>query len=125
MLSDIDMEIINEYGEQSLLLKLGNDRAQLDASQLDQLVEYLSTVRSDVGPETSDTPALSHQYVIETAPRWQTVQNPLLDGLVVFFRHSGYGWTGCGLPRASIERLSEIMAPLGASHASERTRLFM
>ncbi|WP_240655957.1 hypothetical protein [Paraburkholderia phosphatilytica] len=111
---DIDMEIVNEYGPNSLLLKAGGASAMLDAAELDELIELLATVRSELQPMTPVRPALTHQYVIETAPHWQTVRNPLFDGLIVFFRHSGFGWTGFGLPRPSIERLMEIMAPLVA-----------
>jgi hypothetical protein len=109
---DIEMEILNQYGQNSLLLKAGDDQVLLDAAELDDLIEQLSIARSDVLPETPLEPSRTHHYVIETTPLWQTIRNPLLDGLVVFLRHSGYGWTGFGIPRASIERLAELMAPL-------------
>lgn len=112
MAPDIEMEIANEYGPNSLLLKIADEHVLLDAAELDKLIEQLGAARSNVLPETPREPSNAHQYVLETTTLWRTIRNPLLDGLVVFFRHSGYGWTGFGLPRASIECLSEQMAPL-------------
>ncbi len=122
MLPEIEMEILNEYGPNSLLLKVGEHRVLLDAVELDELIEQLSALRSDILPETPSEPSPTHQYVIETAPHWQTACNPLLDGLIVFLRHSGYGWAGFGMPRASIERLAEIIAPFVAPPAVITTR---
>ena len=112
MLPDIEMEIVNEYGPNSLLLKAGEDHVLLDTAELDELIEQLSVARSEILPEAPLEPSHTHQYVIETTPLWQTMRNPLLDGLIIFLRHSGYGWTGFGMPRASIECLVEMMAPL-------------
>lgn len=112
MLPDLEMELVNEYGPNSLLLKAGDDHILLDVAELDELIEQLSFARSDILPETPFEPSKAHQYVIETTPRWHIVRNPLLDGLVVFLRHSGYGWIGYGVPRASIELLADLMAPL-------------
>jgi hypothetical protein len=123
---DLEMEIVNEYGPNSLMLKAGEDHVLLSVVEVDELIEKLSVVRSDMLPATSVEPSRKHQYVIETTPLWQAMRNPLIDGLIIFLRHSGYGWTGFGIPRASIERLVELMAPLVTPPAhAPASRLYM
>ncbi|HEY3597858.1 MAG TPA: hypothetical protein VGL08_10160 [Paraburkholderia sp.] len=115
MLPSFHMEIVNEYGAgESLLLSIGGEHVLLDANELDALIEQLSAERSDITPYANAEPSRTHQYIVETDPHWQTVDNPLLDGLIVFLRHSGYGWTGFGIPRHSIAELADFMTSFDA-----------
>jgi hypothetical protein len=119
MSAQIEMEIMNEYGAQSLLLKMGDDSVLLEPAEIDVLIEELGNRRSDMKPYTSAQMARDRQYVVETSPVWQTVRNPLFDGLVVFFRHSGFGWTGFAIPNGSLRKLLESMGAVSASPPTE------
>lgn len=110
MSAPITMEILNEYGDNSLLVTMGQGSAVLDISDLDSLIENLAAIRLDLMPPAPQQISRTHQYVVETNPRWQTVRNPLFDGLIVFFRHTGFGWLGFAVPRQSMKNLIDTMS---------------
>jgi hypothetical protein len=88
---------------------MGDSSVLLDASEIDTLIDELNDVRSDLLPFAARVLPRDHQFVVETNPVWQTVRNPLFDGLVVFLRHSGLGWIGFAIPNTSIIKLVETM----------------
>lgn len=110
MLPPITTEILNEFGNNSLLVTLGPGSAMLDVSDLDSLIENLAKIRSDLLPPSPKRLSRDHKYVVETNPRWQTVRNPLFDGLIVFFRHTAFGWVGFAIPRDTIQNLIDTMS---------------
>jgi hypothetical protein len=113
MLPDITMERLNDYGANSLLLKMRKCSVLLDTPELDELIERLSAIRQEILPETPIRPSPNHQYVVETEPVWRTIRNPLFDGLVVFFRHSGFGWTGFAISDHGIPEFIKAMSAFG------------
>jgi hypothetical protein len=108
----LDLQIVNPYGQQALMFRYGDQSAMLDVAELDALIETLAHIRSDIEPKVSADPVKRHQYPIESAPTWRAIQNPLFDGLILFVRHTGKGWIGFGMPRASLEELVRVLAPM-------------
>jgi hypothetical protein len=45
-------------------------------------------------PRVAETMSPTHRYLIEMNPSWRADPLPEEDGLVLLFRHRGYGWTG-------------------------------
>jgi hypothetical protein len=102
--------VINQYGPNSLLVSMEQSNVLLDPQEVDALIELLGAYRSEMQPPVPLSPSRSHKYVIENNPTWHTEGNPLLDGAVVFFRHSGFGWAGFAIPRASLIKLIEALS---------------
>jgi hypothetical protein len=107
----LDLQIVNPYGQQALMLRHGDQSALLDVAELDALIEMLAKYRGDVEPKVPPAPVKRHQYPIESAATWRAVPNPLLDGLILFVRHTGKGWIGFGMPRVSLEELVQVLSP--------------
>ncbi len=104
------VELVNEYGEHALRFTIERGTALLDASDLDDLIEHLAMLRARMQPEVSETISRKHNYVIEIDPCWYTEKHPLLEGAVVFFRHTGFNWTGFAVPKESLLKLVEALA---------------
>lgn len=106
----LKLEVVNQYGENSLLLSVEESRVLLDATEVDALIDSLSDYRTAMHPVVPTSLSKSHKYVIESNPSWHLEGNPLLDGAVLFMRHTGFGWSGFAIPRASLKRLIEIVS---------------
>jgi hypothetical protein len=106
----LSFEVVNQYGPNSLLVSMEHSDVLLDPQEVDALIELLVAYRSEMQPPVPQSPSRSHKYVIENNPAWHAEGNPLLDGAVVFFRHSGFGWAGFAIPRASLVKLVEALA---------------
>jgi hypothetical protein len=106
----LSFEVINQYGLNSLLVSMEESSVLLDPADIDALIEQLGAYRSEMRPSVPMSPSRSHKYVIEKNPVWHTEGNPLLDGAVVFFRHTGLGWAGFAIPRASLVKLVEMLS---------------
>jgi hypothetical protein len=106
----LSFEVVNQYGPNSLLVSMEHSNVLLDPEEVDALIEALGAYRSEMHPPVPQSPSRSHKYVIENNPTWHTEANPLLDGAVVFFRHSGFGWVGSAIPRASLTKLIEALS---------------
>lgn len=114
----LKLELLNQYGAHSLLVSMEESQVLLDPSEIDALIENLSSYRTKLQPAVPTSISKSHKYVIETNPIWHTEGNPLLDGAVVFMRHTGFGWAGFAIPRASLKRFIETVS---ACARGERT----
>ncbi len=106
--SEVELEIVNEYGANALMLKLGNSRALLDPASIGELIEALGLARAELLPAVPAQVPRDRQFPIETEPRWKTIVDPGFAGVLLFLRHSGFGWAGFAIPLASAHRLLEI-----------------
>ncbi|CAB3783661.1 hypothetical protein [Pararobbsia alpina] len=118
----LKLEIVNPYGANSLLLSIEGNSVVLDPSEVDALIENLSGYRSEMQPAVDASLSKSRQYVIENNPTWHIESNPLLDGAVVFMRHTGFGWKGFAIPRESLKKLIDVVSTYaGGGHESSIT----
>jgi hypothetical protein len=106
--AEVEFEIVNPYGANALMLKLGTSRVLLDPAEIDELIEALGFARADLEPAVPAEVPRGHAFPIETESRWKIIADPAFAGVVLFFRHSGLGWTGFAIPLASAHRLLEI-----------------
>lgn len=106
---ELTFEAINEYGADCVLASLGKGRVLLSAEDIDALIDNLSAHRVKLGPPITASLSKSHKYVIENAPRWHTESNPLFDGAILFFRHTGLGWNGFAVPQNSLVKLIDAI----------------
>lgn len=104
----VELEIVNEYGANALMLKLGESRILLDPAEIDEIIEALGLARVDLAPAVLAEVPRGQQFPIETQPGWKMIVDPAFAGVVLFFRHSGFGWTGFAIPLHSAKRLLEI-----------------
>jgi hypothetical protein len=110
MQKPMSVELINEYGEHAVSVKIDGHAALLDTADVDGLIEELSKLRAQMRPAVPEQPLRSHQYVLEIDPCWYTERNPLFDGAVVFLRHTGLGWAGFAIPTESMQRLRDALS---------------
>jgi hypothetical protein len=106
----INMELINEYGRSALLVTAKQAHAILDVGDLDALIATLADIRADLLPPSPRSLAHDHQYAVETNPQWHIFKDPMFDGLIVVFRHTGFGWVGFGIPRENMPDLIETLS---------------
>lgn len=106
--SRVELEIVNEYGANALMLKLGNSRVLLDPASISELIEALGQARAELLPAVPAQVPRDQQFPVETEPRWKTIVDPAFAGVLLFLRHSGFGWAGFAIPLASAHRLLEI-----------------
>jgi hypothetical protein len=125
MQKPMSVELINEYGEHTVCVKVDGHAALLDAADVDGLIEELSKLRATMHPAVPDQPSRTHQYVLEIDPCWYTEHNPLFDGAVVFLRHTGLGWAGFAIPTESMQRLKEALSAHEAAARREAHNLPM
>lgn len=111
MTQQIKLELVNEYGKPSLLLTLDGRTAALAAEELDELIETLGLLRADLTPAPELTVSKAERYAVETNAEWHVHQTPLFDGALLFLRHSGFGWTGFGLPSGQMDLFMEATTP--------------
>jgi hypothetical protein len=112
MLPDFQIETVNPYGEQALQLDLGGQLIRLDAAEIDHLIEALGLLRRDLTPVVAPAVSVHERYAVETAPKWQVVTHPLFDGVLLFLRHSGYGWAGYGIQAEHVpDLLGDLQRP--------------
>jgi hypothetical protein len=109
MQKPMSIELVNEYGQHAVCVKVNDQVALLDAADVDGLVEELSKLRAAMHPAVPEQPLRTHQYVLEIDPCWYTERNPLFDGAVVFLRHTGLGWAGFAIPTESMHRLKAAL----------------
>ncbi|QGZ65916.1 hypothetical protein [Paraburkholderia acidisoli] len=117
MQKPMSLELVNEYGQHAVCVNVNGQAALLDATEVDGLIEELSKLRAGMRPAVADHPQRAHQYLLEIDPCWYTERNPLFDGAVFFFRHTGLGWTGFAIPTESMQRLKEALSEHEAAAA--------
>lgn len=105
----MQVELVNEYGDQALRVTIGRSAALLDVPDLDALIEQLALLRARMRPEVSKEVSHRHRYVVEVDPCWYTEKHPLFEGAVVFFRHTGFNWAGFAVPKESLIRLIDAL----------------
>lgn len=99
------MEVINECGESILSVQFGQDKARISAHEVDKIIETLGLVRAELEPAVPFEIERHHQFPLETRPEWRVIVDPKVHGALLFFRHSGYGWTGFAVPYESLKKL--------------------
>jgi hypothetical protein len=119
MSKPMSVELVNEYGEHAVCVNVNGNTALLDAADVDSLIEELGKLRAQMRPAVPEQLSRTHQYVIEMDPSWYTERNPLFDGSVVFFRHTGLGWAGFAIPTESMHRLKAAIEAQEAAVAPE------
>lgn len=119
MQKPMSLELVNEYGDPAVCVNVNGQAALLDATEVEGLIEELSKLRAGMRPAVADQPLRTHQYLLEIDPCWYTERNPLFDGAVLFFRHTGLGWAGFAIPTESMQRLKEAISAheAAAEHA--------
>jgi hypothetical protein len=113
----MQVELVNDYGGQALRVTIDRSAALLDAPDLDALIEHLAVLRAKMKPDIPQEISRKHQYVVEIDPCWYTEKNPIFEGAVLFFRHTGFNWTGFAVPKESLVRLIDALTEQAdASH---------
>src|SRR5438309_11819949 len=105
----MQVELINEYGDQALRVTINPSAALLDVPNVDALIEQLALLRARMRPEVSKEVSHRHRYVVEVDPCWYTEKHPLFEGAVVFFRHTGFNWAGFAVPKESLIKLIDAL----------------
>ncbi|CAB3750061.1 hypothetical protein [Paraburkholderia humisilvae] len=116
----MQVELVSDYGGQALRVTIDRSIAMLDVADLDALIEHLAMLRAKMRPEISQQISRQHQYVIEVDPCWYTEKSPLFEGAVMFFRHTGFNWTGFAVPKESLVRLIDALS----QHADASTETY-
>lgn len=106
----MSVEMVNEYGAHAVRVAIAEHEAMLDAAEVDGLIEELGKIRAHMQPAVATQPSRTHQYLLEIDPFWYIERNPLFDGIVLFLRHTGFGWTGFAIPTESLARMKEAIA---------------
>jgi len=105
----MNIELVDAYGNNGLRLSVESGSLILPVPTIDALIEELAKFRSEMHPSVAAEICRSKQHPVVMDPHWHAEYNPLLNGSVVFFRHSGFGWTCFALPRSSLEKLVEVL----------------
>lgn len=111
MTQEIELKMVNEYGDPSLLVTIGGESAALATDELEQLIETLGLFRADLAPAPDETVSTSDRFAVEWNVEWRLHYNPLFDGALLFLRHTGFGWTGFGLPFAEMDLFMNATMP--------------
>ena len=106
----MNIELVDAYGDNGLRVSVETGSLILQVPTIDALIEELGKFRSDMRPCIPPDISRTKQHPVEIDPVWHVEYNPLLNGSVVFFRHSGLGWTCFALPRPSLEKLVEVLS---------------
>lgn len=104
----IEMDLVVERGESAIQIKLGDEAVVIGPREVDELIETLGLFRVDVRPAVPSDIRRNHQFPLETQPVWQVITDHELGRVMLFFRHSGYGWTGFAMPYSSVIKLLDI-----------------
>lgn len=111
MQAKIDLKLINEYGTPGVLLTMDDRQILLEAGDLDRLIETLGSVRVELSPPPTSDISREARYQVETNPDWLVHHHVMHDGLMLFLRHSGYGWLGYGLSPECVAELMHTLEP--------------
>jgi len=101
----IRIEVVQNKGEAALQITIGGQVTLLDGADVESLIEQLALFRSAMKPAIACQMSRSHNYLLEVDPCWYAEPNPAFDGLVTFFRHGGYGWTGYAINKSSLAQI--------------------
>lgn len=110
MLRPIRVEVLQENGVAALQIAIGGQVSVLDGADVESLIEQLALFRSAMKPVIASQISRSHDYLVEVDPCWYAEPNPAFDGLVTFFRHSGFGWTGYAITKNSLAQIRAELA---------------
>jgi hypothetical protein len=99
------IELVQRDGVKQLAVHIGSRDMLLNGTDVEALIERLSYYRAAMKPAIAEHLSPTHRYQIELDPCWHAEPHPALDGLVMLFRHSGYGWTGFFIPRDRLDAL--------------------
>lgn len=104
-LDEVQMEIVNESDVCALRVQIGRDFSLLSPREVDEIIEALGFARAELEPSVPFEIERNHQFPLETRPVWKVIIDRNFVGAVVFFRHSGYGWTGFAIPYESLKKI--------------------
>src|ERR1700710_956007 len=77
MQSDVEMEVVNEFGTEELHIRIGGSSVLLNAAEVDRLIEQLGLLRCDLSPEVDRDVSREHRYAVEIRPLWRTIAYPM------------------------------------------------
>ena len=100
----------NEGGVDAIALTIGDHELILHGDDAEDLLKRLALVRAAMKPAVPPVISRTHPYVLEMNPSWHAEPHPQGQGIVLLFRHSGYGWTGSQIPEAQISGLLSLIA---------------
>jgi hypothetical protein len=120
----IRIEVVQQEGGAVLHMTIEGQLIVLDGIALEALIEQFALFRSAMNPPIVDHLTGGQHHMVELDPCWYAEPNPAFDGLVTFFRHSGFGWTGYAIDRAGLTQIKAEMekfvatadAPAGVVH---------
>jgi hypothetical protein len=101
----IRIKVLQENGVAALQITIEGQVSVLDGADVESLIEQLALFRSAMKPVIASQMSRSHDYLLEVDPCWYAEPNAAFDGLVTFFRHGGYGWTGYAINKNSLAEL--------------------
>jgi hypothetical protein len=99
------IEMVQRDGVNRLAVRIGSRDMLLDGADVEALIERLSYYRAAMKPAIAERLSPTHRYQVELDPCWHAEPHPAMDGLVMLFRHSGYGWTGFFIPHDRLDAL--------------------
>lgn len=94
-----------QNGVTTISLRIGNSSFTFDGSEADALLEQLSLIRATMRPAVPATLSPTHPYLLEMNADWYAEPNQQMNGIVLFLRHSAYGWTGSVIQQHQITPL--------------------
>lgn len=109
MYQPMSFEPVQTSGTAALRFIIGNNAALLDAHEVDDLITQLGEVRRQMLPVPPPQPQRTRMYSLEVDPCWYVDKGPLVDGVVLLLRHTGFGWLGFSLPPQSLSRLYQAL----------------
>jgi len=108
-----------DRGVDVIRLAVGGSQVELQAFDVEQVIEQLSFFRAAMQPAVPEQVSSTDRFVVEMDPCWYVEPHPLVDGLALFLRHTGYGWAGFVF---SDERLDELRHELSEYESNVETR---
>jgi hypothetical protein len=90
----IKIDRTTENGVEKISLQVGDTLFIFDGLEADALLEHLSLIRAAMKPAIRAELSATHSYLIEMNAAWYAEPHHQMNGIVLFLRHSGYGWTG-------------------------------
>ena len=101
----IRIELVQEQGVAALQITVGGEMAVLNGADVESLIERFALFRSAMKPAIASQVSRSQNHLLEVNPCWYAEPNPAFDGLIAFFRHSGYGWTGYAINKGGLAQI--------------------
>jgi hypothetical protein len=107
----IRIDRMTQDGVTTISLQIGDNAFAFNGTEADALLEHLSLIRAAMRPAVPPMLSSTHSYLLEMNADWYAEPSQRMNGIVLFLRHSGYGWTGSGIPQ---HQLAPLLATFNA-----------